>query len=109
MNNFDRRGASTRENTTQLRNGNSRCISNCAALKKRFQQLEFAICEVVLYLDAYPNCTRALNLYRQLLDERNRIFEAIEEQCGPITKYGNYSNTSWQWVNGPWPWSYEAN
>jgi len=83
--------------------------NNCKTLKKRFQQVEFAITETVLYLDAYPECTVALEYYHKLLDERQQLLSAINSQCGPMTHNGNTSTESWLWINGPWPWKYDAN
>lgn len=83
--------------------------TNCKALKKRFQQIEFAITETVLYLDAYPECSSALEYYHLLVSEREQLLAAINNQCGPMTHNGNMSKDSWLWINGPWPWKYEAN
>ena len=88
---------------------NSSAVNACSELKKRFQQVEFALTETVLYLDAYPECREALDYYHMLLEERNMLLEEINEQCCPMTMYGNTSTDNWNWVNGPWPWQYEAN
>lgn len=90
------------------RNTNS-TLTNCRTLKKRLTEVEFAITETVLYLDAYPECTEALNFYHRLIEEREMLVLSINEQCGPMTHFGNTSTDSWQWIYGPWPWKYEAN
>ena len=72
-------------------------------------EVEFAITEAVLYLDAYPECAEALNYYHRLLEERKMLLQSINSQCGPMTHYGNISKETWLWTNGPWPWKYEAN
>ena len=71
--------------------------------------LDFAIQETVLYLDAYPENPQALEYYHQLLEQRNQTMAAYEKKCGPLNMYGNASRTSWDWVEGPWPWEPEAN
>lgn len=78
-------------------------------LKRRFKQVEFAIVDIVLYLDAYPECTEALNYYHRLLDERTSLMEEINSLCGPMTHFDNINHDSWQWTKGPWPWKYDAN
>ncbi len=83
--------------------------SNCAVLKSRLRQVDFAITEVVLYLDAYPECNKALDYYHRLVDEREQLVSAINSQCGPMTHYGNVSKDSWHWIDSAWPWKYEAN
>ena len=81
----------------------------CKNLKKRFQQVEFALTETILYLDAYPDNASALSFYHALLEEREQLISALNSQCGPMTHYDNESQNSWDWVNSPWPWNYEAN
>ncbi|MBR2722109.1 MAG: spore coat protein CotJB [Clostridia bacterium] len=71
--------------------------------------LDFSIQETVLYLDAYPDCQEALAYYHKLVCERDALMSSYQEQCGPLSIYGNRSKTSWDWVNGPWPWEIEAN
>lgn len=77
-------------------------------MKLRLQQLEFALDDVVLYLDAYPECNQALEYYHNLLEERNHLLEMINEECGPMTNFSNISKDTWLWTQGPWPWQIEA-
>ena len=81
----------------------------CRDRMKTLQALDFAIQETVLYLDAYPESRPALDYYHQLLAQRNEAMAAYERDCAPVTMYGNQSRTSWDWVEGPWPWEPEAN
>ncbi len=78
-------------------------------MNRRLQQIEFALVDVILYLDAYPECTRALEYYHKLLAERDELLDTINTQCGPMTNFSNVSTKSWQWIDGPWPWLAEAN
>lgn len=73
------------------------------------QAIDFALQETVLYLDAYPEHTQALDYYHQLIELRRALIERYEKNCAPVTMYGNRSRTSWDWVEGPWPWEPEAN
>ena len=82
---------------------------NCREKKKMLQALNFAIQETVLYLDAYPDCAQALDYYHSLIEQRAAVLEAYETACGPTTMYGNKSRTSWDWIECPWPWEYDAN
>lgn len=91
---------------------NARTTKNCAscrALNLKLQQIDFAIVDTVLYLDAYPECSKALSHYHKLLQQKEEIKRAISEKCGPITIYGNSSTEAWEWVEGPWPWHADAN
>ena len=82
---------------------------SCKHLLEKIRVIDFSLYEVVLYLDAYPNCCEALALYHKLLTERNEVLEQYEAACGPLTVGGNRSHTSWDWFKGPFPWEYEAN
>ena len=82
---------------------------SCMEQLDLLRALDFAIQEVVLYLDAYPNCAEALSYYHKLVKERQQACEYYERSCGPLTFYGNLSTTSWDWISGPWPWEADAN
>jgi spore coat protein JB len=83
--------------------------ANCTALQRKLQAVDFAIVDTALYLDAYPNCKKALEYYQRLRHERDVLAETIHAQCGPTTAWQNESNNTWDWIEGPWPWQFEAN
>lgn len=83
--------------------------AGCAAMKKRLQELDFAIVETALYLDAYPTSQQALAYYHKLMAEREQIAQSYHTGCGPTTAWDNKSTTDWDWIKGPWPWAYDAN
>ena len=90
--------------------GNCGCDNNtCSKLMLDLQKLDFSIYEIVLYLDAYPECEEALSMYNHLVAQRKEIAAEYERQCGPISIMGNKSTTSWDWVKGSLPWEYGAN
>ncbi|MBQ9780586.1 MAG: spore coat protein CotJB [Clostridia bacterium] len=80
--------------------------NDCAKLKKQLQTVDFALYEIILYLDAYPEDCEALNTYHMLLARRKKLACEYETLCGPLTAWGNVSTTSWDWVKGPSPWEY---
>ena len=82
---------------------------NCAGMQRKLQMLDFAIVETTLYLDAYPDCRKALEYYHTLIAEREALAQSIHAQCGPTTAWDNKSTTSWDWISGPWPWEFDAN
>lgn len=87
-----------------------RCMSKpCKEQMNLLRAIDFAIQETVLYLDAYPNCQKALAYYHKLIEQRRQVMEYYEQNCGPITMYGNRSNNSWDWISDPWPWEADAN
>lgn len=90
--------------------GKKKCMDDtCQKEMEYLRKLEFAIVDVALYLDAYPNSDCALAYYHKLLDERDSLRKMIKESCGPLTIYENANTTDWDWVEGPWPWHPDAN
>ena len=81
----------------------------CSKLQKQLWELDFALVETTLYLDAYPDCKQALEYYHTLLREREAVAAVVNEQCGPITAAENKSRTEWSWIKSPWPWELDAN
>lgn len=78
-------------------------------LLDEIRAVEFALCELVEYLDVYPDCGEALAMYRELVGKRDALVRKYEQEVGPLTCLGNMSCSSWDWIRGPFPWAYEAN
>ena len=74
---------------------------------RRLQVLDFALQELVLYLDMYPECRRALEKYHALKREREQLVNMLQESGIPITAMGNASKDKWAWIDSPWPWEYD--
>ena len=101
-------------------NGNENNMGNCnnqqmpsipnntKAIQKRLQKISFALVELVLYLDAYPNCEKAKRYYKELSDERDMLIKALSKAGMPMSAM-NVQGNEWTWTKGPWPWEYEAN
>ena len=51
----------------------------CKKLEKKLKQIDFSIIDVTIYLDAYPNCRKALDYYHKLKCERAAVVEALKE------------------------------
>ena len=82
--------------------------NNIKSMQKRLQRISFALVELVLYLDAYPNCERAKKYYKELSDERDMLIKALSKAGMPMSNM-NVEGNEWTWTKGPWPWEYEAN
>lgn len=106
------RGAFYNGNDNDMNNGVKPQIpsipNNVKAMQKRLQKISFALVEVVLYLDAYPNCERAKKYYKELSDERHTLISALAKAGMPMSSMYVQGN-EWTWTKGPWPWEYEAN
>ena len=82
--------------------------NNVKNLQKKLQKVSFALVEVILYLDAYPNCEKAKKYYKELTAERHALIQGLAEAGVPMSAM-NLNNGEWVWTKGPWPWEYEAN
>ena len=56
-------------------------------LIKKIQALDFAIYEMVLYLDTHPNCPQGLRLLAQYRAERNAAVAEYEKAYGKPLVY----------------------
>lgn len=83
-----------------FRNG----INHGEALMQKIRQVDFALYDTILYLDAYPNCRKALAHYHTLLEMHKKLKAEYEAEHGPITAFGNESRNSYDWTATPWPW-----
>ncbi|MBE6713070.1 MAG: spore coat protein CotJB [Ruminococcaceae bacterium] len=80
-----------------------------SALLKEIQAEDFALYETALYLNGHPTCRSALSYYCQHKNTVKALRERYEELYGPLTLYGNSSESCWHWVDAPWPWEKEGN
>ena len=79
-------------------------VCNTGDLARKLAEIDFAIYDTVLYLDAYPHCSEALNYYHKLCDARRTLAAEYERSHGPITAFGNHNHGVWEWTASPWPW-----
>lgn len=77
-------------------------------LAEKIHAVDFALYEVILYLDVYPHSCDALETYHKLKAQREALHAEYERTYGPLTPFGNQSHTSWDWFDGPFPWEYDA-
>lgn len=78
-------------------------------LTHQMQALHFAISELGLYLDTHPTDQDALELFDQYIEQYEEITQKYEADRGPTTQIHAGGAGSYRWVEGPWPWDYNAN
>ena len=74
---------------------------------RRLQVIDFALQELVLYLDVYPDCRRALAHYHKLCGEREQLVKIMQANGMPICATGNDNRDRWEWIDSPWPWEFD--
>ena len=75
------------------------------AMLNQWQQYNFILTDLDLYLDTHPNDSEAIALYNKYLDIKEQIGKKYERTYGPLTLSGdNLGRNDWKWINSPWPW-----
>ena len=83
-------------------------LSERSALLHKIQAEDFALYEVALYLDAYPQSKKAMKYYQEHHKIAHMLKAEFEEKFGPLTLYSNHNDQKWEWTDGPWPWEKEG-
>lgn len=65
----------------------------------------FALHEMRMYLDNYPEDQEAIDLFTQYQQNYIRAKKSYEEKYGPLDIEAQDLNTSpWKWTTSKWPW-----
>lgn len=73
-------------------------------LMRQIMRYDFAVNELVLFLDTHPTDMKALKKYEEVVCKAKKLKELYNETFGPITTDDVKSTESWTWLKGPWPW-----
>ena len=80
-------------------------MNDQAKMLTKLDSLGFAMVDLNLYLDVYPNDKEKINLYNQYRTEKENLLREYENKYGPITLTSDSLNSfPWAWNNMPWPW-----
>lgn len=67
--------------------------------------LGFALIDLNIYLDVYPNDREFISIFNQYKTEKEKLVKEYEEKYGPITLDSDSLNSfPWAWNDMPWPW-----
>ena len=64
--------------------------------------LNFAVNDLVLYLDTHPCDKRALCMHNEYSEKVVSLTEEYQKLYGPLTV--NFTSDTWDWIGEPWPW-----
>lgn len=86
-------------------------MSEQQRLRRTIHSYDFAIYEMVLYLDTHPLDKRALEKLKYYRLKRATAVEQYESRFGAYieTARDAKGEQRWTWVDNPWPWENEAN
>lgn len=81
-------------------------MNDKATLKRQIYELDFALHELVLFLDSHPTNRRAMELMREYREKRAKLVDAYEQRFGKyiVTVKDVPMSERWEWLDSPWPW-----
>ena len=80
-------------------------INEQAKMLTDIDSLEFAIIDLNLYLDIYPDDKKTIELFNKYRIELNELLYNYQNKYGPILlDSDSLNNIPWMWNNKPWPW-----
>ncbi len=80
-------------------------MNDQAKMLTDIDSLEFALVDLNLYLDVYPDDKSAIELFNKYRKEQNELLNSYQNKYGPILLNSDaLNNTPWMWDNRPWPW-----
>ena len=80
-------------------------MNNQAKMLTDIDSLEFALIDLNLYLDIYPDDKNTIALFNKYRNEQNELLNEYQNKYGPILLNSDaLNNIPWMWDNNPWPW-----
>lgn len=79
-------------------------MSEREKLLREYQEADFALLDVTLYLDTHPADKRALEYFDKMQKLRNELKEAFTDKFGALQSNEVETGNYFSWVNDPWPW-----
>lgn len=80
-------------------------MNDQAKMLTDIDSLEFALIDLNLYLDIYPDDKNTIALFNKYRNEQNELLNEYQNKYGPILLNSDaLNNMPWMWDNNPWPW-----
>jgi spore coat protein JB len=78
-------------------------------LKNKINAVDFAIHELVLFLDTHPTNQKAMALLKEYRLKKEELIKEYESKFGTyiVTTCDVPASECWQWLDGKWPWEYK--
>ena len=75
----------------------------------KIQMYNFAIKDMNLYLDIYPDDKKMLMKFHEYKKMYNEFKSKYESVYGPLCVNDVVSEVKWTWIDNPWPWDKGGN
>lgn len=73
------------------------------------QMYSFAMKDMNLYLDVYPDDKNILNSFHDYRKKYEVLKKQYESEYGPLCMSNTLNTEKWTWVSNPWPWDKGGN
>ena len=73
------------------------------------RKYDFALYDLMLYLDTHPDCREARELFGAYREKRTEAVREYTQRFGAIKALHTDTTRRWSWGDGPYPWEREAN
>ena len=70
----------------------------------KIQMYNFAMKDMNLYLDIYPDDKKMLSNFQEYKKMYNELKNKYENVYGPLCTKDVVSSDKWTWIDNPWPW-----
>ena len=85
-----------------------RPLNGQAKMLTYIDSLQFALKDLNLYLDIYPDDRNIIDLYNEYRKKLNQSIDEYENTYGPLLLNSNsLESYPWAWDDKPWPWEGE--
>jgi len=78
-------------------------------IMRTIQKYDFALYDLMLYLDTHTQCREALALFEKYRSQREKAVKEYNQRFGSLQADQNQNPEQWEWGKGPYPWEREAN
>lgn len=78
-------------------------------LLRMIQKYDFALYDLMLYLDTHTECEEALQLFQKYKAKREQAVKEYQSRFGILQAHQQENTKAWDWGKGPYPWEKEAN
>lgn len=79
------------------------------SLLDRIRSYNFAVYDMLLYLDTHPDDKAAFEMFRDLTNKTKALKAEYEKEAGPLSAFSAGTQADFNWLSSPWPWEKEAN
>lgn len=77
---------------------------NRTELLRQIQATDFALYDVILFLDSHPSDQKALAYYHKTKANMDELVRQYTATFGPLSADSVKSTEYWDWIKEPWPW-----